>query len=338
MSEIGADSNIKREFFTGMEVYDAHAYCELLDYIEDGCKKIGEDRKFSEHLKSMKSANSLEELIAIYNNVLKLLSVIYFGKGNVPVDWYNFKRWGYNYEVRAKTLADFLNENIISLLKRSSITNSDECIRYIVNIRVSSIERRLQKRLFESIDEELLKRHSKWHLKKIHSVLAMRNSYYNYQKTVCNLNSNINHNQKMVMSIFKELVAKMKIYGHIFDVVELSLAKDYNINYEELAHEYAKSIERQKAEKLKLDIEQKKEKRKYKIIACVGIAILVVILCSLAIYKPEVAFFIALVVVTISLFIKYGSNTTSLPGISIEDALIVIFGPLFFISSFFKKR
>ena len=140
-----------------MSDYSQHPYRDLLEFIDNGCKQLGEERDFAQILLSMEQAESIEQLIKIYNNIYKLLAAAFFGTRKLPHGWYKPETWGYSNEYLIEELNYCLNDNILKWFNSQNSKTKELCLKCISNLResknTSAIEGILFKELTPYIDD-----------------------------------------------------------------------------------------------------------------------------------------------------------------------------------------
>lgn len=223
--------------------YNKYPYGRLLMYIDEGCKRIGEKRDFVQYAISMDEVESIEEMINRYNNLYKLLAVIFFGTNKLPASWYNPRTWGYNHEYLVDELNLCLNKSILNWLKRQKDPTTEMCRICVANLRNNekyiSIGNDFLKELFDK-DESL------------NYLLINQNNHYNLLKSIQKVGL-YNRNLKETFFQYAKLLAGN---GRIFDILEISICEENGIAYDKLAEQYKKEAELKK----KKEEEERKER------------------------------------------------------------------------------
>ncbi len=223
-------------------------YKHLFEYIENGCQKVDEKRDFVKYLHSMEQADSMEQLISIYNNIFKLLAVIFFGTNKMPRSWYQPKTWGHNKGDLVEELNCFLNENILKWFQRQDNATLELCNLCLSNLRdcentVTIKDQLLQYSGYVSSLSRIVKRHF--------SIRQKIELSYPYE----------NEYKNLYITISKNLAG----HGRIFDVAEVAFGEEYGISYDGLAEEYKKEVEEEKKREERLRIIKVRENRGKKI-------------------------------------------------------------------------
>lgn len=255
-----------------MSDYSKFPYKRLLDYIENGCQKINEERDFVHYLLSMENSETIEELINRYNNLFKLLAVIFFATNKLPSAWYMPKTWGYKNEYLLDKLNQCFNESIQNWLRKQANPTLKQCIICLANLRSSGNLVKVQGEVLKyiadgkevNIDTLISKRNKQnWILENI----AFKSSFeYKDQRD-------------SYISYSKYLVGN----GHIFDVREIAFGKDHGIEYDNMLEQYNKEAEQERL-KLLEDEKQKEKERREKIIRIVFSSIIGIVLFVLILF------------------------------------------------------
>ena len=242
---------VEQKHSTVMAHHDVEADCShnpyknLFEYIENGCQKVDEKRDFVKYLHSMEQADSIEQLISIYNNIFKLLAVIFFGTNKMPRKWYQPKTWGHNKEYLVEELNCFLNENILKWFQRQENVTYEQFTLCLSNLRdcentVTIKDQLLQYSGYVSSLSRIVKRHF--------SIRQKIELSYPYE----------NEYKNLYVTISKNLAG----HGRIFDVAEVAFGEEYGIFYDGLAEEYKKDIEEEEKREEEKLLMEKKEKKK----------------------------------------------------------------------------
>lgn len=227
--------------------YIQNPYKYLFEYIENGCQKIGEKRDFVKYLHSMEQSDSMEQLMSIYNNIFKLLAVIFFGTNKMPSKWYQPKTWGHNKGYLVEELNCFLNENILKWFQRQENKTYKQFTLCLSNLRDSDNTVRIKDQLLQysgyaSSLSQIVKKHFSIRQKiELGNLDVIQNEY-----------------KKLYIKISKNLAG----HGRIFDVAEVAFGEEYGISYDGLAEEYKKDIEEEEKREEEKLLMEKKEKKK----------------------------------------------------------------------------
>lgn len=209
-------------------------YSELLESISDICRQFEEKHDYSQDILEMAHAETINDLIKTYNNIIKLIAIGYYGKRVVPRDWYVYQSWGSEHNKYIKEISDCLNDCIFEWYKRQDNTTSEALKTAVVNLRNSNNQIVIQDKLLayagasknEEIGLLIRERDKHW---------RWRIQMYSFPDIQGYLNEYI--------FLSKVLSAN----GHVFDLVEVSFGKEKNIDYEVLAAEYKKELEEEAA-------------------------------------------------------------------------------------------
>ena len=257
-----------------MKDYSDHQYGRLLLNIENKCKQLGEERDFVNYLLSMENANSLEELIKIYNNVFKLLAYLFFGTKDVPHNWYIPETWGrYNFYY-VEDLNGFLNENILKCYTRLKDPTSEQCIMFLSNLRENDNIKEIKEAILANtpkVDENLALK-----------VLSTRNLHNLRRKEIEKDSSN----KTKYIETYIQNSRCLAAYGRIFDVAELAFGKANHIVYDGMKEQYEADV---KLYRIKKEDEKKKQKeeKRTKFINTIILSIIAIIVMIVMIYLFE---------------------------------------------------
>ena len=248
-----------------MTDYSQYPQRKLLEFIVNGCKQLNEERDFASYLISMDQADSIEEIISIFNNIYKLMVIIYFENKNPPSYWYKYELWNKEIICLVEDLFDYLNKSILSYLKRQDQPTEKQCISSIVNLRGGKNISEIQNAILAIEGDKTPK--------KIFDLIEKRNSHFSLRKKIDYLNL-YNRCRKShyydLMDDYKLLSNILADNGYVFDVIEDTFAQQHNLlDYKTL---YAKYKEKQKQLRLKKEEKEKQlrlkteeeEKRKKK--------------------------------------------------------------------------
>lgn len=229
--------------------YNKYPYGRLLMYIDEGCKRIGEKRDFVQYAISMDEVESIEEMINRYNNLYKLLAVIFFGTNRLPNGWYVPETWGYKREYLIDELNDCLNGNIIKWLNRQENLTVDLCKIGIANFRngkksISPQNDKLRSFIVENTD--------------IKNLLITQSSHYAIIKKI---EKEYSLNKEYLRSQYLHSSKVLAGNGRVFDVVEVALGEDIDFSYENLAEQYKYELKIEAERRIKKEEKRKKEKR-----------------------------------------------------------------------------
>ena len=214
-----------------MDELNPELYKRLFEYIENGCKQHNIERDCVKYLISMEQAESIEQLIKIYNNIYKLLAIIFYGGENVPYDWYKHEYWGYEPHEMVEELTQYLNENILKWVKRLDYLKKVHYSLSIINLRECQNTEYIQETILNLAGDgapDNIKTLAAWRQHHHISLLEFNKRGRRQGNTLCDY-----------MHYSKLLVAN----GRIFDVIEEAFAKQNNIDYNDLLVQYRKELE-----------------------------------------------------------------------------------------------
>lgn len=257
-----------------MQDYSDHPYGRLLLHIENKCKQLGEERDFVNYLLSMENANSLEELIKIYNNVFKLLAYLFFGTKDVPHNWYIPETWGrYNFYY-VEDLNGYLNENLLKCYTRLKEPTCEQCLMFLSNLRENGN--------INEIKEAILANTHEVDGNLVLKVLSSRNIQYSSRKEIEKGSNNKTTRIESYIKSSKCLAA----YGRIFDVAEIAFGEANYIAYDGMKEQYEADVE---LERIKKEEEKKKQKEEKRtkfintiILSIIAIIVMIVMICLFA--------------------------------------------------------
>lgn len=225
-----------------MSDYSQHPYRDLLEFIDNGCKQLGEERDFAQILLSMEKAESIEQLIKIYNNIFKLLAAAFFGTRKLPHDWHRPELWGYRHGKLAVDLNDYLNINILKWYNSQQEPSYEQCMCCLANLHeshnVDTIGEELYKKITPNVENE------------DNEILYVRSRHYALRKELEKYCTNRTVKKGEYISCSKYLAA----HGRIFDVSEITFGKYQHITYENFVDDYKKELvirNKQRAEETK---------------------------------------------------------------------------------------
>ncbi len=245
-----------------MTDYSQYPYRRMLHYIEKRSKELGKSRDYVQYVLSMEQAESMEKLIDIYNHVFQLLAILFFETRKVPSGWYNPETWGYNNEYLLEELNCCLNENILRWFKRFDAPTNEQSLSALSNLRSSKNVRSIQKEILKVSTPEADK--------------GVSTLLYNRERLdeMRNVRKYFSYNKYDYLYCSGYLAA----HGHIFDIIEISFAKDHNISYDKLAEDYKKDYEREKRRQKEIEDKEKSEAKKLQYYKIGGIILMIPIM------------------------------------------------------------
>ena len=255
-----------------MDSYQYHRYHRLLDFIENGCKRRNEERDFVNYLLSMEKAESIEKLVAIYNNIFKLLAVIIYDTNKMPPNWYVVEHMGVGNAYLFKDLVCYFNENILRLYKGYEKPTEEQLISCLVNLRECDNIKLVQEKLLEGLDADADIEFYESLVAEISLQYRKRNNIERFGKTCINYDWQAN--------LYRDTSKELGGYGRIFDVAEEAFGKEYGFDYNALIDEF--KIETEKLREV--EEAEKREERKYKWIGIIGAIIILPIIFTLILY------------------------------------------------------
>lgn len=246
-----------------MSDFSQYPYQRLLTYIENECQQQGEERDFINYLLSMEHAESIEHLIKIYDNIYKLLAVLFFRTKKLPNEWYKPETWGYSNEYLIEELNYCLNDNILKWFNSQNSKTKELCFKCISNLResknTSAIEGILYKELTHYIDDVNKE------------ILYFRSRHYTLRKEL----ERYCPNKTVRMNDYIYCSSYLAGHGRIFDIAEIKFAKERNITYEGLAEQYWKKVDLENTRK-KAELNEKRMKMALIVIFIVPLLILLI--------------------------------------------------------------
>ena len=268
-------------------------YSSLLTYIENGCLQINEERDFVTYLKSMEQAESIEEMIGIFDNIYKLLAVIIFNSKNLSQYWYIYEFWAKSEISIVEKLFDFLNENILKWLEKQEKPTKEQCKKCLVNLREGRNTLIIQNEILAIAGEKV----------SIEGRIRIenRNALFSIRKKIDNLNRfKEEEKYNALMKDYKRLSCILADNGHVYDIIECLFAKQHDIDYESLLVQYK---EEQNRLKEIAEVEQKKkekEERKRKIGIIIWILLSIIVIIGLMYLFSKIGIFGIILIIGIS--------------------------------------
>lgn len=278
--------------------YSHYSYCRLLEHLEEKGKQYSDRRNYAEYLLSMNEADSIDSLIKIYNNVFKLLAILFYGTDKLPSNWYVVETWGYNRAYLLEELNDCYNQNLLVLYKRIEAPTLEQFYTFIANLKKSDNYSDIEEQIIKCSNLDINKESSK--------IASIRRSIQCLSKRTNSAFVCDDDLRKQSISAFTFLGSNQRI----FDVREFYYAKRSNIDYISIIAKY-KEEEEARIEQENL---RKKNLKKERIIS------FVVLLCSILATAISIYFSIALLAVfascvvllsTVDLLMSYKDNTRS---------------------------
>lgn len=216
-----------------MQDYSKYPYKRLLEYIDTMCQKRGEERDFVNYLLAMNHAESIEKLMEMYDNLYKLLAVLFFGTNKLPRHWYHPETWGYDNTYLIEELNYCLNESVLKWHKRQEKPTNEQCLYCLVNLRESDNVIEVGEELYKSLSPEKHKEDK--------DILIIVRRHYLVRKEL-EIESRYGR-KELKRNNYISFSQYLAAHGRIFDVAERSFAKKNGISYEGLAEQYWKELE-----------------------------------------------------------------------------------------------
>lgn len=233
--------------------YSKHPHKRLLAFIESGCQRIDEKRDLVGYLLSMEQARSINKLLAVYNNIYKLIAGIILGTKDLPEKWYVIETLGIDNAYLFEELNQYFNENVLNLFKKIQYQFQVEKVGlYIANLRECYNTFGIQYMILRVVEEDYSKQY-----KTLRKTIS---DHYRLRKKI-ELYSNYNND-----NFVKSYIDNSKIlayYGRVFDIAEISTGHLYGIRYDKLSDEYKKELEEAK-ERARSIVMKEMERRKRK--------------------------------------------------------------------------
>lgn len=219
----------------------------MLQYIEKRCIELGWNNRI-DYVFSMEKAESMEKLIDKYNHVFQYLAILFFGTRKVPRGWYEPKSWGYKKEYLLEELNYYLNENILKWYKRLENPTNKQALSAISNLR--------EAKNTVAIERELLSLSTPNAYNGVDTLIKNREKLYELREKLGGYS-----NQSLVKSEYISRSQYLAAHEYIFDIIEISLGKDYDISYDNLIPQFKKYVETREKELEEERIQIKKEKK-----------------------------------------------------------------------------
>ena len=229
--------------------YSKYSCCNMLQYMENRSRQLGRDNHI-DYILSMENAESIEELMKIYNNIYKFLAILFFGTKKVPKNWYKPEVWGYNRTYLIEELNTYLNECILKWYQRQDSPTELQAILCIANLRYSDNTYWVAKEILDNPNPKAEK--------EISRLIGKRNTQYIFRKK---LEKYYDYGVKYEREYLK-LTRYLAAHGRIMDVAEIYFGKEYGIKYGNLIEDYQKDLEeekRQEEDRVKREKEFKKQ-------------------------------------------------------------------------------
>lgn len=228
--------------------YSQYPYSRLLDFIVRGCQHQDEEKDFAGYLLSMEQANSINELVSIYNDIYLFLETLTSEKGHSTDYLYQISALGIDKLELFQELGDYFNDNILRLYKDSNGSKNlsrEKYITFLVNLRDISHN-------VSTIQAE---------------ILSEANKYSGYierftitRKKQFNCRMKFVHNGEASDSDLEDYIKASKLlvfHGRIFDIAEINFAKENDIDYEKL-----KQLHKAELEKNELEAQERRRKKR----------------------------------------------------------------------------
>ena len=293
-----------------MAEYSKYPYQRLLEYIDKKVQQRGADTDLVEYLLTMEHADTIEELVEIYNNTFKNLAILFFDSESLPYNWYDVRTWGYQKEFILTELNCCFNENLLKWFKKQNNPTKELVNKCLVNLRYND-------NLIE-IGAEIIKSSSD--TENQYNIMPIRNRFFSQLYGRIRLED--------YLYCIKYLAGN----GRIFDIYEIEKSKAVGVVFDGLAEQYKAEIEQEKKmEEIRLYQEKKSKKKKLIIAICFGL-----VLCFILILSP-IAFLIIAGVIGVIYYI-FNAPKEPAPNIPVGDFLKVGMGLFMLIAHFMGKN
>lgn len=216
-----------------MKDYSKHPYRWLLSYIEKRCQKLKEEKDFVSYLLSMECAESIEELITIYNTIYKLLAVLILQSYTLPEYWYITKTLGIGNAYLFDELKQFFNDNLLRLFKAVVQPTKEERVSFISNLRECSNTLNVLNQMLEVSGEDFREEYG-FVIAKILSCPRCKKEIEQHYYL-----SESDHKITAYKDCYKVLAA----HHRLFDIAETLFWKQYGLDCDGLAKQYKKECE-----------------------------------------------------------------------------------------------
>ena len=243
-----------------MTDYSQYPYGRMLQYIEKRCIELGWNNRI-DYVFSMEKAESMEKLIDKYNHVFQYLAILFFGTRKVPRGWYEPKSWGYKKEYLLEELNYYLNENILKWYKRLENPTNKQALSAISNLR--------EAKNTVAVERELLSLSTPNAYNGVDTLIKNREKLYELREKLGGYS-----NQSLVKSEYLSRSQYLAAHEYIFDIIEISLGKDYDISYDNLIPQFKKYVETREKE-------LEEERLKAKKIKKIKYILLTIFICSI---------------------------------------------------------
>ncbi len=271
-----------------MDELNPELYKKLFEYIENGCKQHVIEKDYVKYLLSMEQAESIEQLINIYNNIYKLLAIIFYGSKNVPNSWYKHEYWGVEPHSIVLDLSQFFNENLLSWFKRQSNPTVEKCSLCITNLRECINSGYIERRVLSIAGETNAKSINVWsNWRRLHHECLLEiNKLDKYGKHYVSL-----------ISKYKVCSIELASCGRIFDVVEEAFAKQHNIDYNELLVQHKKKLEEEEIARKKEEEQKTEEATNKKVKNFLAVVVIITLCIIFMIIIEKLGFFGIIIII-----------------------------------------
>lgn len=234
-----------------------YRYRDLLEHLESGSQKLNESIDYAQYLQTMEKADSLKDIMLVFDNVITFQANIFYNRKNLDGNWYQHEFWGYEPSHHVQELCCYLNENILMWYQRQSAPSGEHLYSCLANLRecknIDDIAKQLLSTPCPNAGEDA-------HVitSKVTRHYLTRLDLYKKRKSSIQYPTALNQ--------YKDLSYSLAQYGRIFDVIEVAFGKEHGIDYSKLDRS------------IKLRNNKKKEKSKTKDILFLIITIVIVMI------------------------------------------------------------
>jgi len=270
-----------------MDELNPELYKKLFEYIENGCKQHDIEKDYVKYLLSMEQAESIEQLIKIYNNIFKLLAFIFYGSKNVPYNWYLYECWGYKPHRVVTELQEFYNDSILKWYKKQNNPTEEQCILCIVNLRECPNTENRQKEILEIAAGNVAE--------SVYSLVSWRGQHYQTRIKIGKVSSF--YNKQDLLNDYKRFSQLLAANGRIFDVVEEAFAKQHNIDYNELLVQHKKKLEEEEIARKKEEEQKMEEATNKKVKNFLAVVVIITLGIIFMIIIEKIGFFGIIIII-----------------------------------------
>lgn len=251
-----------------MANYNSYPYSRMFSFIERKCDILNDEKNYIKYILSMEYANSLDELIKIYNNSYKILAYLFFENKRLPKNWYVTETWGHDNNWLLDDLNFCLNENILNWIRKQNMPTESQALACLANLHDSKNTNYVQNQILSIVVPKVYKG--------IEHLSRVRSNLTNIRKLI-----EKGARDLRVKSQYISNCRYMSGNGRIFDIAEISVGNDIGINFENLKEEYENEIIRIKKEE---EEKQRIEKEKGIKLKAIGIILSIIYIVIVVIW------------------------------------------------------